>query len=72
MSGISAFLFFISCEVLSKLANFFEVEPMIFFMPKLNLYEKKINIMDDIKSLLPKFGEAKLKEIYNILLIMHD
>ena len=63
---------FISCEVLAKLSNYFNVEPMVLFSPKINLNEIKTEQISKIQALLPKFNQVKLEEIYNILLVMHN
>ncbi len=62
---------FISCEVLTKLSNFFNVHPSIFFLPKVRIYDtNKLNYINEIKPLLSSFSQEKLKEIYNILVVM--
>lgn len=72
ISAIESGKSFISCEVLTKLANFFEVTPSIFFFPKVSILNKSdLDCINSIKSLLPQFSSSKLNEIYNILLVMH-
>jgi len=62
---------FISCEVLMKLCNFFEIEPFLLFLPKININsENYTDYNSKIMALLPKFSTEKLNEIYNILLIL--
>lgn len=63
---------FISCEVLTKLANFFDVNPSIFFSKTINFLRKEdMDYINEIKRILPLFSSSKLNEIYNILLVMH-
>lgn len=63
---------FLSCKLLTKLANFFEVDYSYFFSQKINiLSDKDTNCISEIKRLLPQFSSSKLSEIYNILLVMH-
>ncbi len=72
ISAIESGKSFISCEVLTKLANFFEVDPSTFFFPRVNILNKNnMDCINSIKSLLPQFSSSKLNEIYNILLVMH-
>ncbi len=62
---------FISCEVLEKLANYFDVDPSIFFIKKVNLYDpNQQEYYNEIKRLLRSFKSDKLKKIYNILLVL--
>ncbi len=62
---------FISCEVLEKLANYFDVDPSIFFIKKVNLYDpNQQEYYSEIKRLLRSFKSDKLKKIYNILLVL--
>lgn len=62
---------FISCEVLEKLANYFDVDPSIFFIKKVNLYDpNQQEYYSKIKRLLRSFKSDKLKKIYNILLVL--
>ena len=62
---------FISCEVLEKLANYFDVDPSIFFIKKVNIYDpNQQEYYSKIKRLLRSFKSDKLKKIYNILLIL--
>ena len=62
---------FISCDVLEKLANYFDVDPSIFFIKKVNLYDpNQQEYYSKIKRLLRSFKSDKLKKIYNILLIL--
>lgn len=62
---------FISCEVLEKLANYFEVDPSIFFINKVNVYNpNEQEYYNDIKRLLRSFKSDKLKKIYNMLLVL--
>ena len=63
---------FLSCKVLTKLSNFFEVDYSFFFLKKANILTDDDNkSISKIKSLLPQFSSSKLNEIYNILLVMH-
>ena len=63
---------FLSCKVLTKLSNFFEVDYSFFFLNKANILNDDDNkSISKIKSLLPQFSSSKLNEIYNILLVMH-
>ena len=63
---------FLSCKVLTKLSNFFEVDYSFFFLKKANILNYDDNkSISKIKSLLPQFSSSKLNEIYNILLVMH-
>jgi len=62
---------FISSEVLAKLCNFFNVDPAFFFAKKAKVItEDDLNYIREIKQILPEFSSSKLKEIYNILLVM--
>lgn len=62
---------FISCEVLARLSKVFEVNPSIFFTPKVKMYdEDELKYIHEIKQLLPLFNSEKLKTIYNILLVI--
>lgn len=62
---------FISCEVLEKLANYFDVDPSIFFIKKTNIYDpNQQEYYSKIKRLLRSFKSDKLKKIYNILLVL--
>lgn len=62
---------FISCEVLEKLANYFDVDPSIFFIKKVNIYDpNEQEYYGEIKRLLRSFKSDKLKKIYNILLVL--
>lgn len=62
---------FIFCEVLEKLANYFDVDPSIFFIKKTNIYDpNQQEYYSKIKRLLRSFKSDKLKKIYNILLIL--
>ena len=62
---------FISCEVLEKLANYFDVDPSIFFIKKVNIYDpNQQEYYSKIKRLLRSFKSDKLKKIYNILLVL--
>lgn len=64
---------FISCEVLTKLCNFFEVEPAVFFTKRVRHYtEADLNYISEIKRQLAFFPPEKLKEIHDILLVMHN
>ena len=63
---------FLSCKVLTKLSNFFEVDYSFFFLKKANILNDDDNkSISKIKSLLPQFSSSKLNEIYNILLVKH-
>ncbi len=63
---------FISADVLSKFCNYFNVEPSVFFSKKINyLSDESINYITEIKRLLPSFTEEKLREIYNIILVLN-
>ncbi len=62
---------FVSSELLIALCNVFEVEPNIFFSRRLeNFSQNDIDYISKIKRMLPSFENAKLQEIYNILLAM--
>lgn len=62
---------FVSSEVLTKLSNFFEVNPSIFFIRNItNKSEEDLNYISEIKSMLPSFNSSKLREIYNILIAL--
>ena len=64
---------FISSEKLANLCNFFQVEPSIFFNNRINsLSEKDLNYISEIKRLLPLLNTHKLKEIYEILLVVKN
>ena len=72
ISAIESGKTFISCEVLTNLANFFEVDPRNFLLKRAPLFlEDDINCINEIKQLLPLFDSSKLNEIYKILLVMH-
>lgn len=71
ISAIESGKTFISCEVLTKLANFFEVDPAIFFFKRVPIFlEEDLNYINEIKQLLPLFDSSKLSEIYKILLVI--
>jgi len=62
---------FVSSEVLANLSNFFEVDPTIFFAKKPRiLTEEDLDYIKEIKRLLPSFSTARLRDIYNILLVL--
>ncbi len=62
---------FISCEVLEKLSNYFEVDPSLFFIKKVNIYNPdEQEYYSEIKRLLRSFKPDKLKKIYNLLLVL--
>lgn len=62
---------FLSCNLLVKLCNFFDVDSSYFFNNNIKyLTEDNLNCINEIKLLLPNFNSDKLKEIYNILLVM--
>ena len=62
---------FISGEVLVKLCNYFEVDPTIFFAKKPRIMtEEDIDYLKEIKRLLPRCSTARLRDIYNILLVL--
>ena len=59
---------FISCNVLTKLSNFFNVEPSYFFkLNHIDLTEKDFDCIKEINRLLSGFNSDKLIEIYNII-----
>lgn len=62
---------FVSSEVLANLCNYFEVDPTIFFMKKPRiLTQEDLDYIKEIKHLLPSFSTTRLRDIYNILLVM--
>ena len=62
---------FVSCDVIAKFANVFDVSPAIFFMPKIQLKtEDKEKSIKDIKSLLPLCSEKTINDIYNISILL--
>lgn len=62
---------FVSSEVLASLCNYFEVEPTIFFAKKPKITtEEDLNYLKEIKRLLPGFSTSRLRDIYNILLVL--
>ncbi len=64
---------FISSETLADLCNFFQLDPSIFFGNRINsLSDKDINYINEIKRLLPLLSSYKLKEIYEILLVVKN
>ncbi len=64
---------FISSEKLADLCNFFKLDPSIFFNNHINsLSEKDINYISEIKRLLPLLSSNKLKEIYEIVLVVKN
>lgn len=59
---------FISCNVLTNLCNFFNVEPSYFFtLNHVDLTKKDIDCLKEINRLLAGFSSEKLQEIYSIL-----
>lgn len=71
ISAIEGGKTFISCEVLTKLCNFFEISPSVFFSEQPNIFSNEnLDYYNKIKFLLPKFSQSKLKEIYDILCVM--
>ncbi len=64
---------FISSEKLADLCNFFQLDPVAFFNNHINsLSEQDINYIQEIKRLLPLLSTHKLKEIYEILLVVKN
>ncbi len=64
---------FVSSEVLSKLSNFFEVDPMMFFTKKVKiLTDEDKNLIQDIKHMLPTFEISELRKLHDIMLILKD
>lgn len=62
---------FVSGEVIAQLCNLFEISPCTLFTTKPEiLYDEHINYKNEIMKLLSSFKSNKLKEIYNILLVM--
>lgn len=62
---------FVSGEVLAKLSNFFEVDSTIFFRRKVRvLNEDDLNYIQEIKRMLPGFDTARLRDIYNMLVVL--
>ncbi len=62
---------FMSSELLARFCNFFKVSPAILFTENLRIIQdENVNYLSRINSLLPSFDEAKLREIYNILLAL--
>lgn len=63
---------FVSCEAISQFCKFFNVAPSVLFTPKPQiLYDEHINYKKKITELLSGFSADRLKEIYNILIIMN-
>ena len=62
---------FMSSEVLARFCNFFNINPAILFTENLRIIQDdNVNYLSRINSILPSFDEAKLREIYNILLAL--
>lgn len=62
---------FVSSELLTKLCDYFDVAPAVFFTQKPEIMiDKHINLIKEIVRLLPAFSTEKLSEILNILLVM--
>ncbi len=62
---------FVSSEVLAKFCNFFDVDPCVFFIKNIvNKSQEDLDYIKEIKKILPVFSSSKLREIYNILLVM--
>lgn len=62
---------FISCEVLAKLCNYFNVEPSyLFSLNHIDLSENNLNYIKEINRVLKGFNSEKLEEIFNILLAL--
>ncbi len=71
ISAIENGVNFVSCDVLSKLSEFFEVSPAYFFIKKVRTCnENDIVNMVEIKKTLSLFDSNKLKEIHDILIVM--
>lgn len=70
--GIEKGRYFVSGDSLARLSNYFEVDPSIFFTKKVSVIsEEKVDYISEIKRQLPLFSSSKLKEILDILLVMH-
>lgn len=70
--GIEKGRFFVSSDSLVRLANYFEIDPSFFISRKANiLNDEKVNYINEIKRQLPLFSSTRLKEIFDILLVMH-
>ena len=62
---------FVSSDVISQLCDLFNIAPSVLFTPKPQiLYEEHINYKKEITKLLSCFNTEKLKEIYDILLVL--
>ena len=63
---------FVSCGVISDICNLFNISPSVLFTEKPHiLREEHIDYIEQIIKLLPEFKTDRLKEIYNILLVMN-
>lgn len=71
IAGIENGRAFVSSELISKLCNYFNVTPALFFFERVRiLSEQDVDYINEIKRLLPSFSTTKLEEIYNILLAL--
>lgn len=62
---------FVSSEVLSKLCNYFNVEPQFFFKAgNIESTQKELNLKQDISRLLSSCDYDKLLSIYNIIIAL--
>ncbi len=64
---------FISCEVLERLSNFFNVVPSYFFEEKdIDNSQENLNYKKEIIALISNLDTYRLKDIYNIILALKN
>lgn len=64
---------FVSCSVIAKFANIFNVSPAVFFTPKVRYYtEEREKCIDEIKKFLPACDEKTLNNLRNIMIILQN
>ena len=64
---------FVSSDVITLLCNLFDVAPNVLFTPKPQiLQEEHIKYKQEIIKLLAGFNSKKLKEIYDIMLVLKN
>lgn len=64
---------FVSSDKFANICNAFQLDPSIFFANRISfLSETELNYINEIKRLLPLLNEHKLKEIYEILLVIKN
>ncbi len=64
---------FISCEVLERLSNFFNVVPSYFFEEKdMDNSQENLNYKKEIIALISNLDTYRLKDIYNIILALKN